>query len=367
VSVVGRPARAAVFERPGGPFVVRPYPVPAVGLGEALVRVRMSTICRSDVHSWEGRRPSPVPGLLGHEIIGDLVALGAGVETDARGAPLRAGDRVTWSEYAACGACYYCRIVDLPQKCVWLWKYGHDSADVPPHLHGGFAEYCHLRAGTVMLRVPDELTDEEATPVNCGVATMVAATEAAGIGVGDAVVVQGLGLLGLYGVALARARGARLVVGLDEVPERLALARRLGAQRVIDVSGLADHDAVALVREACPPDGADAAIEASGAAKALAPGLRMLRKGGRYVTVGLVFPGAVVTLDASALVAGCVSLRGVHNYHPRHLVQALDFVTASRRLLPLGELVQGRFPLDGLDDAFAHAASRAVVRAAVVP
>jgi putative phosphonate catabolism associated alcohol dehydrogenase len=327
----------------------------------------MSTICRSDVHSWEGRRPSPVPGLLGHEILGEVVALGAGIETDARGAPLRPGHRVTWSEYAVCGACYYCRVVDLPQKCTRLWKYGHDSADVPPHLHGGFAEYCHLRAGTVMLRVPDEVTDEEATPVNCGVATMVAATEASGTGVGDTVVVQGLGLLGLYGVALARARGARLVVALDPVPERLALARRLGAHRVIDVSGLSDRDAVALVREACPPDGADAAIEASGAAEALAPGLRMLRKGGRYVTVGLVFPGAVATLDASALVAGCVTLRGVHNYHPRHLVQALDFVTAFRRVLPLGELVQARFPLDGLDAAFARAGARAVVRAAVVP
>jgi D-arabinose 1-dehydrogenase-like Zn-dependent alcohol dehydrogenase len=73
VALAGRPARAAVLERPGGPFVVRSYPIPAVGPGEALVRVRMSTICRSDVHSWEGRRPSPMPGLLGHEIIGDLV------------------------------------------------------------------------------------------------------------------------------------------------------------------------------------------------------------------------------------------------------------------------------------------------------
>jgi threonine dehydrogenase-like Zn-dependent dehydrogenase len=218
----------------------------------------------------------------------------------------------------------------------------------------------------VILRVPDELTDEEATPLNCGVATMVAATEAGEIGVGDAVVVQGLGLLGLYGVALARARGARLVVALDAVPERLAMARRLGAHRVIDVSGLRDHDAVALVREASSPDGADAVIEASGAAEVLAPGLRMLRKGGRYVTVGLVFP-AVATLDASVLVMGCVSLRGVHNYHPRHLLQALDFVIAFRRLLPLGDLVQGRFPLEGLDAAFARAATRAVVRAAVVP
>ena len=172
----------------------------------------MSTICRSDIHSWEGKRHNPTPGILGHEIIGTIEQLGRAVGPDMRGDTLREGDRVTWTEFFYCGACYYCRILDMPQKCVRLRKYGHDPADESPHLLGGFAEYCYLLPGTGIVRLPSDpadLADEEATPLNCGVATMVSVTEQAEVGIGDAVVVQGLGLLGLYGVALARARGAR--------------------------------------------------------------------------------------------------------------------------------------------------------------
>ena len=133
------------------------------------------------------------------------------------GAALNVGDRITWTEFFFRGECYFCRVLDLPQKCVGLRKYGHDPLDVPPHLLGGFAEYCYVQPGTGILRLPDDLSDEEATPLNCGVATRVAVTEAAAISVGDAVVIQGPGLLGLYGIALARARGARLVIGLDDL------------------------------------------------------------------------------------------------------------------------------------------------------
>src|SRR3546814_19290451 len=96
----------------------------------------------------------------------------------------------------------------MPQKCQGVRKYGHDHIDTDPHFLGGFAEYCYIQPGTAILKLPDALSDEEATPLNCGVATMIAVTEAAAIAVGDTVVVQGLGLLGLYGFALAQARRA---------------------------------------------------------------------------------------------------------------------------------------------------------------
>ncbi|MDR7483599.1 MAG: zinc-binding dehydrogenase [Armatimonadota bacterium] len=359
--------RAAVFAGPGRPFVHRTYPLGPPGPGEVLVRVRMATVCGSDLHSWGGRRPSPAPGVLGHEILGTVAALGPGVTCDLRGAPLGVGDRITWTMFIACGHCYYCRALDLPQKCTALRKYGHEGAEGVPALLGGFAEYCYVLAGTGIVRVPDEVVDEEATPLNCGVATMVAATEAAAITVGDTVIVQGLGLLGLYGVALARARGARMVIGLDTVPERLALGRQFGADLVIDVTGLDGADIVQRVRQACPPDGADAVLEVCGVPTVLAEGVQMLRKGGRYAVAGIVFPGAPVTLDANVLVARCLTVRGVHNYHPRHLLQAVDFVHRHRRTLPLGALVDARFSLAELDAAFVRAAERRVLRAAVVP
>jgi putative phosphonate catabolism associated alcohol dehydrogenase len=364
---MARTARAAIYEAPNAPFVVTEYPLRPVRAREALARVTMSTICRSDIHSYEGRRPNPVPCILGHEIIGVLEALGPGVAADLRGAPLAVGDRVTWTEYFYDGDSYYRDVLDLPQKSHGLRKYGHDRADVDPHFTGGFAEYCYILPGTGILRLPAELSDEEATPLNCGVATMVSVTEAAALALGDSVVVQGLGLLGLYGVALARARGARLVVGLDAVPARLDLARRFGADLVLDVGRLSADEVVRAVREACRPDGADAVVEVCGAPEVIPQGLRMLRTGGRYVLGGLVNPGAHVTLDANLILRQWITVRGVHNYHPRHLVQALDFVVEARGRFPFAELVDARFGLGELGVAFRKAGQRSVLRAAIVP
>ena len=360
-------SRAAVFEAPNRPFVIRNFPLQRPAPGQVLVRVKMATICRSDVHSWEGKRHNPCPGILGHEIIGLIDEIGSDAGPDMRGERLNVGDRITWTEFFNCGKCYYCRVLDMPQKCVSLRKYGHDPADVAPGLTGGFAEHCYLLPGTGILRLPPELTDEEATPANCGVATMVAATEAAGITVGEAVVIQGLGLLGLYGIALARARGAKTVIGLDSVESRLAMARRFGADHALDIAGLGADEVVQLVRERCPPDGPDAAIEVCGVPAVVPQGLKMLRRGGRYVIAGLVFPGANVEIDANLILNRWITVRGVHNYHPRHLVQAVDFVVGHRNIFPFGELVDARFPLDEVNIAFAKAAKREVLRAAVVP
>ena len=362
-----RTARAAVYEAPNTPFIIKEYPLRAPRPGEVLVRITMSTICRSDIHSYEGLRPNPCPGILGHEIIGEIAEIGAGVRRDMRGDPLGVGDRVTWTEYFFDGECYYRDVLDMPQKCHGVRKYGHDLADEDPHFLGGFAEYCYIVPGTGILKLPDELSDEEATPLNCGVATMVCVTEAADIGMGDTVVVQGLGLLGLYGCAMAKARGARLVVGLDAVPERLSTARRFGADICFDVRGADGQELVDKIRNLCRPDGADVIIEVCGVPGVVPVGLALLRTGGRYVLGGLVNPEANVLIDANVLVRKWITLRGIHNYHPRHLIQALDFVLANRERFPFAEIVDSRFSLDELDEAFKRAAARSVLRAAIVP
>ena len=359
--------RVAVYDAPRGPFQLREYPLRPPRAGEALVRIRMSTICRSDIHSWEGRRPNPCPGLLGHEIVGDLVALGDGVRADLRGDPLAPGDRITWSEYFVPGASYARDVLDLPQKSPGVDKYGHLAATTEPHFHGGFGEYCYVVPGSWILKVPPELSDEEATPVNCGVATMMSATDAAGVSMGQAVVIQGLGLLGLYGAAIAKSRGARLVVGIDPVPARRALAPRFGVDLVLDPAAVGEAELVERVRSACAPAGADAVIEVCGVPDVVPVGLRMLRVGGTYAIAGLVNPEAHLRLDGNLVLRNWITLRGVHNYHPRHLLQALDFVAASRRRFPFHVLVDGKYDLGDVGRAMRDAAEHRVLRAAIVP
>ncbi|MCG8547254.1 MAG: zinc-binding dehydrogenase [Alphaproteobacteria bacterium] len=359
--------RAVVYDAPNTPFVVREYPVRDARPDEALVRITMATICRSDIHSYHGHRPNPCPGILGHEIVGVIEQLGEGIERDMRGDRLAVGDRVTWTEFFHHGQSYYRDVHDMPQKSAGLRKYGHDLVEDDPHFLGGFAEYCYILPGTGILKLPDAITDEEATPLNCGVATMISVTEVATIDVGDTVVVQGLGLLGLYGCAIAKARGARRVIGLDMVADRLAIAEKFGADVALNVKEMDTDDLVAAVRAECPPDGADVCIEVCGHPDVVPVGIRMLRVGGRYVIGGLVNPGSSFTLDGNDTLRGLVIIQGVHNYHPRHLIQALDFVMANRDRFPFADLVDSKFTLEQVNEAFASAAERSVLRAAIVP
>jgi putative phosphonate catabolism associated alcohol dehydrogenase len=359
--------RAAVYDAPNAPFVIRQYPVRDVKPGEVLARVAMATICRSDIHSYQGHRPNPCPGVLGHEIIGVVEQIGDDIKNDMRGDRLQIGDRVTWTEYFHHGESYNRDIQDLPQKSPGLRKYGHDLAGDDPHFLGGFADYCYIMPGTGILKLPDELSDEEATPLNCGVATMISMVEAASIKMGDCVVVQGLGLLGLYGCAIAKARGASKIIGLDGVSTRLEKAKLFGADETIDIMSMNEDELVSNVRSLCPSDGADVVMEVCGIASVVPTGIHMLRVGGRYVIGGLVNPNDTFTLDGNEILKNLITLKGVHNYHPRHLIQALDFVMANRTRFPFKDLVDSKFSLDQLNEAFTKAAERSVLRAAVIP
>lgn len=359
-------ARVATYRVPNGALEIESYPLRAPLPGEALVRVSMSTICRSDLHSYQGHRPNPCPGLLGHEIVGRIAALGEGLTHDMRGDRLETGDRVTWSEFFTPGNDYFSDVLDLPQKARGVEKYGHLAATTPPHHHGGFGEYCYILPRSWILRVPDSLSDEEAAPLNCGAATMVAVTEAASLRLGATVVIQGLGLLGLYGAALARSRGARCVIGIDAHPGRRELARKFGVDVALDADLNLDQLRTE-VNARCRPEGPDAVIEVCGSPDALAVGLDLVRTGGSYILAGLVSPGALATIDAHRIVRKMVTLRGIHNYHPRHLLEALDFVVTNQRRYPFAELVDAHYRLDEATQAMQDAAQRRVLRAAIVP
>jgi alcohol dehydrogenase len=188
--------RAAVFDGPGRPFRFETLPRPVLGEGEALVRIKLCTVCGSDLHTFAGRRGGPVPCVLGHEPVGVIEELNGRV-VDVDGRSLAVGDRVVWSVAVSCGKCFFCR-TGLPQKCVSLRKFGHEphTADKP---FGGLATHCRLPVGTAIVKVPDGLPDAVAALAGCAIATAVAgveATDTAGV-----VVVFGAGMLGLTACA----------------------------------------------------------------------------------------------------------------------------------------------------------------------
>jgi putative phosphonate catabolism associated alcohol dehydrogenase len=345
-------ALAAVFCGHGEPFDLRRYPVPQPGAGECLVRVSCATICGSDVHTWHGRRQEPTPCVLGHEIVGRIEAFGENApKHDLRGRELRVGDRVTWTVAASCGECFFCR-EGLPQKCGSLFKYGHTALSPAGVFHGGFAEVCLLAPGTGILRLPDNLSDEDAAPANCAVATVAAVMRHAGVIEGRCVAVLGCGVLGLTACAMARALGAGMILACDLDASRGASALEMGASSFHTPDGLAE-----AARELTGGRGADFALEFAGPPEAVELALAVLRTGGTAVIAGTTIPGRPVALDAHQLMRRMLTVRGVHNYAPEDLVTAVDFLVRPD-FQPLIARIRGEaYPLEGIEDAFAAAAA----------
>ena len=360
-------AKAAVFSGTGKPFEIREFPLPKVEPGGVLVKVRMSTICGSDLHSWQGKRNVPLPIILGHEIVGEIKEIGEGANRDVFGSQLVEGDRITWTIMASCGKCYYCQMKKLSRKCLYLFKYGHESCQYPPHLNGGLAEYIYLKPGTGIFKIPEELSDEEVVPVNCALATIVNGLETIEIQLGDNVVVQGAGMLGINAAALLRERGAGKIISLDKDKKRLELAMEFGADEIIDVNQKNPVEVLSLIKDLTNGRGADVVIEVSGSPSVIPQGIEMLRIGGRYLLIGTVFPLANFTLDGYLLTTKMLTIKGIHNYEVRHLGEGLNFVARTHDKYPFGRLVTHRFNLQEADEAFALSSTQQAIRVAVVP
>ncbi|WP_285034842.1 zinc-binding dehydrogenase [Plantibacter sp. ME-Dv--P-095] len=340
--------------------------VPSVSLapGEALVAIELATICGSDVHTVLGHREAPTPLVLGHEQLGHVVAVGDGAVTSS-GAPLRAGQRVVWALTVGCGACPTC-VRGLPQKCQTVRKYGHERLETGWELSGGFASHVHLKRGTAIVPVPDDdLPAEVLAPVSCGTATAVAALEAASAIValdGEVVIVHGAGLIGLTACAMASDAGARVVV-VDPAKRRRKLSTRFGAAATVDPTEPGSLQAALDLVGTRPL----VAIEASGSPLGVAASIDVLGIGGVAVLVGSVSPSDPVALDPESVVRRLVTIRGVHNYAPTHLEQAVRYLAERHEAHPFAELVGAMVALGDLDDGLEAAMGGRAVRIGVAP
>ena len=351
----------------GGDLEIREYPLPEVEKGAILARIVCCTICGSDILAWSGRKKSHIPMILGHEILGEIAELGEGVTHDSGDRPLKIGDRITWTIMDNCGKCYYCREKGLMMKCLHLKKYGHDSCAMPPHFVGGFAEYCYISPGTCVVKCPDHLSNEEVTPVNCALATVVAGWEAVDVKPFENVLIQGAGALGFYATALAKHYGCHKIIVTDLLTHRLEAIKAFGATHTVNIKGMKDEEISQAVRELTDGLGVDAAMGVATVPNAFPIGLKSLRIGGRYVDHGNTFNGANFAYDASDIVFRCLTIRGVHNYDTRHLQWGVDFLSQTREKFPFQKLVTHRFSLDEINQAMRVAQSGEAIRVAVFP
>ena len=335
--------RAAVFAGPHD-IHIEEVPIPVCGSTDAIVRVTTTTICGTDSHIWRAEYPVAPGRVVGHEPVGVIHELGEAVQG------YKIGDRVVVGAITPCGTCYFCQRGDLAQCAgyedswglIGGWRLGN-SAD------GVQAEYFRVPyAQANLARIPDELADEEVVFVTDIASTGISAVETANVQLGDSVVVFAQGPIGLCATAGARLRGAGLVIGVDSNPIRLEMAKRMGADEVIDFT---QEDVIAKIRSLTGGRGADVAIEALGTQATFENCLRSVRPAGTVSSLGVYSDKVTVPLEPFVYGIGDVDiLTTLCPGGKQRMTQLMTMVKAGR--LDLQQLITHRFSLDEIEAAY---------------
>jgi threonine dehydrogenase-like Zn-dependent dehydrogenase len=350
--------RANVF-REAGKFGIEEVERPRAGVGEAVIRITLTTICGTDLHIVRGEYPVRAGLVIGHEPVGVIEEIGAGL------AGFAVGERVLVGAITPCGQCRACLSGHWSQcgreagyAAVGGWRFGNT-------IDGAQAEYLlvpHAQAN--LTHIPDDVSDEQVVLLADIASTGFSGAEAAPVRIGDAVVVFAQGPIGLCATAGARLMGAALVIGVDGDDSRLAAARRMGADMVLDHRAV---DVVAEVRR-LTGGGADVAIEALGTQATFESALRALRPGGTLSSLG-VYSGKL-QLPYDAFAAGIGDHRIVTTLCPggKERMRRLIEVVRHGRFDPT-PLLTHRFALADVAEAYALFGERrdGVLKVAIRP
>ena len=351
--------RANVFHRPND-IRLEEVPRPRAGLGEAVVRITLTTICGTDLHILRGEYPVK-PGLvIGHEPVGVIEELGEGVTG------YEICDRVLTGAITPCGQCRACLSAQWAQcghgehayEALGGWRFGNT-------INGAQAEYLLVpNAQTNLAKIPYELTDEQVVLLADIASTGFSGAESAKIKIGDAVLVFAQGPIGLCATAGAKLMGAGFIIGVESDPARIKMSRQMGANVVLDPE---ECDVEAEVKR-LTSGGADVAIEALGLQVTFETALRSLRPGGTLSSLGVYSGKLAIPYDAFA--AGIGDYKIVTTLCPggKERMRRLMSLVQSGRFDPL-PLITHRFSLGQILEAYELFGSRrdGVLKVAIRP
>jgi len=295
--------------------------------------------------------------------------LGAGLEKDWNGQPLAIGDRVTWTSTISCGKCYYCAEKKQPTRCPARRAYGiGHRCDSAPHFLGGYAELHYLNPGSNIFKIPADLSTESVIGAGCALITAIHGVERTGIDWQDTVVVQGAGPVGIAALAVAKSAGASKVIVLGGPVARLEMARRFGADEVIDIEQVKSPAArIEAVRDLTGGHGADAVLECVGHPSAVVEGMEMCRDGGKYLVLGHYCDAGPVSFNPHVITRKQLQVFGSWSSEPRHMKAALEFLRARKREFPFDTVVTHRFALEQANEALETTAKWISAKSVIVP
>ncbi len=373
--------RVSVFEGPGTSPQIKTVPRPKVPDKAALIQVGACGICGTDLHILKGHWPKPLPWplTLGHEVAGIIAEKGPALEEDFMGNPLTVGSKVMLPPLMPCGECYYC--VHYPKnanKCLNPTYYGrYLSFDKPPHLWGGWSEmeYVDLEMlpATKIYRLPDDMSlmlGSLAEPLTSSLRAFKRAVEVGGFQVGDTVVIQGSGPIGILAIVAAKEMGAGrvIVIGAPAKP-RLELCREFGVDATVSIDEFTTPESrVKAVRELVGGFGADVVMDCTGHPSAGPEGMEMLRDGGTYVEMGQFTDAGSIETNWHRMCVKDINILGSWAFTGNDIPLGIGMLHRTRDRYPFDKL-QTRFSFSktGITEAIENAMNMRVVKATIVP
>ena len=367
---------SAVWHSSDKSWELRELPLPKLENDAIQIRVKATSVCGSDLHVWRGdgldkNAPPPDPMVFGHEMMGVVASLGEKIKTDSLRNPLKEGDRVAYSYFFPCTKCYNCIRGEFG-AC--KYRMGRKPLDEFPYCNGGFAQYYYLRSPQYVFKLPDTISDAAAAPINCALAQVYEALHLGGVRLGDNIVIQGAGGLGVNATAVAKELGASKIIVIDGQKPRLDLAKKCGATHTIDMNEFPTPESrIDRVMELTSGIGADKVVEVVGFPSAVEEGIKMVRMRGIYLEVGHISPNSFASIDVTGLVSNQIRFYGIQHYDPWIIPNAIDFIERTKDKYPLTNVISHEFPIEKIDEAFKTAewigtqSGSEVTRAIVTP
>lgn len=340
--------KAAVFYKPGK-VILEEVDIPKIKPDEVLIKVKCALTCGTDRKMYlRGHHLFKPPFVFGHEFAGDIVEVGSKVKN------FRPGMRVVAANSAPCNTCFYCKNADY-SLCDGLYI----------QLSGAFAEYIKIPGIIVsqnLLPLPETVSYKEAAllePLAC----VVHGVEESKINLGDTVVINGAGPIGLMYLQVVKLKGARVII-TDRLEERLKLALRLGAYKVINVSKV--QNPVEEMKKFTEDErGADVAIEAVGLPEVWEQTIAMVRKGGLVNLFGGCESGTKISIDTKLIHYSQINIKGIFHHTPQHVKRALSLI--SHKSIDANSLITHEFPLDEISTAIKMMLEYKGIKIAIIP
>jgi threonine dehydrogenase-like Zn-dependent dehydrogenase len=364
-------SRGVVLQAFNQPLAIEEADVPEPEPGALVARVVYGGICGTDVHLHHGNLPIPTPLILGHEAVGRVWKLGEGVGTDFTGMPLREGDAIAWSSNIPCGRCYWCVIERERTLCADRKVYGvNQRFDQWPRLSGGWADYVYLQPGSAVFRLPDGITPEQAIALGCAGPTAAhGVLKITPVAVGETVVVQGSGPVGMAAAMYAHLAGAAKVIVVGGPAGRLDLAREIGVGDVhVDIFAAPDPDERIrrVLAETDGGRGADLVLECTGVPAAVAEGFEMARRNARYLVMGQYTDRGATPINPHVITRKQLKVYGSWAFAEAHYLRYVRSLPRLAARFDLGRLVTP-YPMTAANQALADVAAGTVMKAVLQP